>query len=185
MINYLDVTLVGGHTTGTVYTHTCRKECAGKSLSLATSCHPSHTIRSIPVGEFIRARRNCSSPDSFLQEFNIITSRLKERGYQDWHINRGVTIAKNRDRCTLLTRQATGICLNLTKVILSHLLPPFHRNLTKLKALYPNICLYFLQTRILFLCFLRASGSRADALRHLVIFCLLAFFNLVVSDIHC
>lgn len=49
-----------------------RKKCAGNSVLLATSCHPAHTSRSVPLGECIRAKRNCSTEESFAQECDTI-----------------------------------------------------------------------------------------------------------------
>lgn len=99
---------MGDYISGSVQTCTFWKEGAGNFLLLATSCHPTHTIRLIPVGEFIRARHNCSSADSFKKECDIITSRLKGRGYQDWHIYRGIAIASNRSRNTLINKSTAN-----------------------------------------------------------------------------
>lgn len=88
-IVFLDITLTGCVTSGNIYTRTYRKECAGNSLLLATSCHPVHTMQSVPVGEYIRAKRNCPET-SFLEECKVVSSRLQAGGYQ------------NRDRTALL-----------------------------------------------------------------------------------
>lgn len=60
-INFLDVTLFGS----------CNKvETAlyGNTLLCADSCHPTHTIRNLPIGEFVRAIRTCSNKTHFDQE---------------------------------------------------------------------------------------------------------------------
>lgn len=47
----------------------------------------------VPVGEFIGARRNCSVDISFARGCEIISIRLRERGYQQWLINGGFAMA--------------------------------------------------------------------------------------------
>lgn len=101
-INFLDITLTGDTQTCSVWSHTFRKDCAGNSLLLATSCHPSHTIRSVPVGEFVRAKRNCADDESFLHDCGIISIRLRDRGYNQWLIDRARALASKKERWSLL-----------------------------------------------------------------------------------
>lgn len=80
-INFLDVTLMGNTTTSKVETSLFRKPTAGNTLLRADSCHTSHTVAAVPYGEFIRARRACSSDSSFESEKEVIKKRLTSRGY--------------------------------------------------------------------------------------------------------
>lgn len=53
--DYLDLSLTGHTQNGLVSTKTYRKKCAVNSLLCATSCHPPHTIKALPIGEFLKA----------------------------------------------------------------------------------------------------------------------------------
>lgn len=106
-IEYLDLTLMGHPDSSTVTSRTFRKPCAGNSLLQASSCHPSHTIKSLPTGEFIGVRRNCSTEMDFLQECTVIQNRLKERGYSVKTIARSKNIALQRDRAEMLRNSST------------------------------------------------------------------------------
>lgn len=102
LIDFLDITLRGDFSTGLINTGTFRKPTSKNSLLLDSSYHPPHTIRSILVGEFIRAKRNCSTPESFQLHCSTISKRLSDRGYQKWHINRAISIAPGKDRNNLI-----------------------------------------------------------------------------------
>lgn len=43
-----------------------------KSFLHADSSHPQHTINGIPMGQYVRARRNCSNLDDFQTEATIL-----------------------------------------------------------------------------------------------------------------
>lgn len=57
------------------------KTCSGNATLYATSCHPFHTIRAIPVDKLIRAYRNCLQYTVFFEEYSNISSRLAQHGY--------------------------------------------------------------------------------------------------------
>ncbi|XP_078502568.1 uncharacterized protein LOC144758683 [Lissotriton helveticus] len=59
-----------------------RKETAGNTLLHAESGHPRALIKSIPFGEFLRARRNCSTEEDFVVESVCMGKRFIDRGYQ-------------------------------------------------------------------------------------------------------
>ena len=54
----------------------------------SNSCHPSHTIRNLPFGLFIRLRRLCSEEDLFIQRCNQLEAKLKRRGHRQKDIAR-------------------------------------------------------------------------------------------------
>ncbi|OCT93164.1 hypothetical protein XELAEV_18016229mg [Xenopus laevis] len=58
-----------------------RKECAANTLLRATSSHPKHLIRNIPIDQFLRLRRLCSNSDTFVKEACQLRDRLLQRGY--------------------------------------------------------------------------------------------------------
>ncbi|KAJ1169165.1 hypothetical protein NDU88_001071, partial [Pleurodeles waltl] len=63
--------------------------------------HPRHQINSIPYGEMVRARRNCSLETDFLQCVGDMEARFKSRGYSP------LIIDKARDRAMRLKRTDT------------------------------------------------------------------------------
>ncbi|KAJ1218754.1 hypothetical protein NDU88_006330, partial [Pleurodeles waltl] len=58
-----------------------RKTTAGNNLLCAHSAHPGTLIRSIPFGELLRARRNCSETADFQLECEVMCERFRKRGY--------------------------------------------------------------------------------------------------------
>ncbi|CAJ0953387.1 unnamed protein product [Ranitomeya imitator] len=79
-----------------------RKSTDSNSILEAHSCHPKHVIKNIPVGEFIRLKRNCSSAAQFTQETESAVFRLKDRGYPNWMLHRAKSVTKDIDRKSLL-----------------------------------------------------------------------------------
>lgn len=103
-IDFLDVTLVGS---GKVLVYPFRKATACNSILSAKSCHPSHVIKNLPVGELIRSKRNCSDMDHFGQVEQEVCSRLAARNYPKWSLNRAKNIVAHKNRLDLL-KQAPG-----------------------------------------------------------------------------
>lgn len=62
-------------------TCTYRKPTAANTLLQASSHHPDHLIKGIPVGQFLWLRRNCSKDDDFHKEATEMFARFKDRGY--------------------------------------------------------------------------------------------------------
>ncbi|CAJ0927185.1 unnamed protein product [Ranitomeya imitator] len=75
------------------------------SLLHARSAHPRHTIKAIPKGQFIRARRICDSEEEFENQARDLTQRLFRRGYMPDDVERGYQQAKDRSRDSLLHYQ--------------------------------------------------------------------------------
>lgn len=107
-INFLDLTLTGVHDE-VIGTATFRKTTFGNSILRANSHHPLYTIKSIPVGELIRARRNCNSEASFAKECEIVTARFLNRGYPLWMLSRAEKIARSKNRKDLLFKHNQGL----------------------------------------------------------------------------
>lgn len=59
-------------------------------------------LRAVPVGEFVRAKQNCSNNESFLYECKVVTAKLKDCGYKQWHIDRAMLLASVKERSHLL-----------------------------------------------------------------------------------
>lgn len=78
------------------------KKIVGNTILRADSAHPQPLVTSIPYGQYIKLKRNCSSDSEFRKESDLLRSRLLERGYNHrslkWAFNRVV----NRNRLELL-----------------------------------------------------------------------------------
>lgn len=64
-----------------IITHLHRKKTATNSLLHYSSHHPKHLKRGIPVGQFLRVRRNCSDFGDFPSNSKDLTRRFADRGY--------------------------------------------------------------------------------------------------------
>lgn len=64
-----------------------RKSTATNSILHATSSHPKSLMESIPYGEMIRMKRNCSKENEANQKIEETISRLKGRGYKNKTLN--------------------------------------------------------------------------------------------------
>lgn len=79
----------------------------------------SHTVRNLPIGEFVCAIRACS-PHKLEREFNTIEQRLLKRGYTRKLLNRvkNIALSKNRHQylfsTTKTVEQPTNSMLTLT-----------------------------------------------------------------------
>ncbi|XP_073417787.1 uncharacterized protein [Dendrobates tinctorius] len=69
---------------------------------VADSAHPGSTIRGIPIGQFLRARRICSKEESFERQAVDLTRRFLDRGYSKKMIKRGYLRATKTTRNNLL-----------------------------------------------------------------------------------
>lgn len=78
-IHFLDIWLYSRN--GQFFTLLYRKPTSGNGILRAESCHPDHAIRNLPIGEYVRDRRTCTSQDDYDKEVQIIDNRLWQRGY--------------------------------------------------------------------------------------------------------
>lgn len=100
-LDFLDVTLIIQED-GSINTDLYRKPTATNSILHFTSHHPMTTKRGIPVGEFLRLRRNCSDLSTFKIRASELTERLQERGYSLTIIRKAYSRAIKTPRNSLL-----------------------------------------------------------------------------------
>ena len=70
------------------------------------SSHPTHVFSSLPYGEFLRVRRNCSTLESFDHFSEIILEAFIHRGYDRASLDRARQQARTKDRSSLLETYA-------------------------------------------------------------------------------
>ncbi|CAJ0929127.1 unnamed protein product [Ranitomeya imitator] len=100
-VEFLDL-CVSTDTNGNLYTNLYRKPTATNAFLHATSSHPQATIRGIPVGQFLRAKRICTNSDDFIKQSRDLADRFQERGYSRRTIRRGFVRASKSSRVDLL-----------------------------------------------------------------------------------
>ena len=69
-----------------------------------TSCHPRHVFTSLPYGEFLRVRRNCSEDSTFDQYADRLKQAFCTRGYDPQEIQTALDKARAQDRTQLLSK---------------------------------------------------------------------------------
>ncbi|XP_073425413.1 uncharacterized protein [Dendrobates tinctorius] len=99
-VTFLDLTV--SKMNGGISTRLFRKPTATNSLLDYTSFHPSHTRNGVPVGQFLRVRRNCTSDDVFRKEALNLTKRFKKRNYPRGSISRAYQRANGCTQDSLL-----------------------------------------------------------------------------------
>uniref|UniRef100_A0A803K2L1 Reverse transcriptase domain-containing protein n=1 Tax=Xenopus tropicalis TaxID=8364 RepID=A0A803K2L1_XENTR len=105
-ISFLDLKLtVSG---SSVVTTVFRKPCSGNSLLRADSCHPFHMFKGIPLGQFYRLRRNCSTEHDFLEQAIYLRDRFLSRGYSIKSLSQAFIKALRTDRSELLANRNKG-----------------------------------------------------------------------------
>ncbi|XP_068098328.1 potassium-transporting ATPase alpha chain 2-like [Hyperolius riggenbachi] len=87
---------------GCLLTRGHRKSTATNSMLLSASYHPTHTIRSIPYGQFVRLKRNNSKRCDFLKQSQELAARLASRGHDLQNINAAFTRADALEREILI-----------------------------------------------------------------------------------
>lgn len=100
-IDFLDISIikdVDGH----LHTNLFRKPTAGNTILHSSSFHPYPLIRSIPYGQYLRLRRNCSKISDFQIEANKLRDRLIARGYSKKILKKAYKKAIQPTRHTLL-----------------------------------------------------------------------------------
>lgn len=102
MLSFLDLTIeLKGNT---ITTKTFRKETSANTLLLAASHHPRSLIQGIPVGQFLRIKRNCSHEEDFENEAKELYGRFRKRGYLHQCIRKTKKKAMQADREDLLDK---------------------------------------------------------------------------------
>lgn len=87
---------MGNAASGSIETKTYRKSVAGNTVLKATSCHPIHTIKSVPVGELTQIKINCSNDLVYREEEEKARDRLRKRQYPEWMLNRASDFVKRK-----------------------------------------------------------------------------------------
>lgn len=87
---------------GQLNTSTFRKETAANTLLEATSHHPHWLKNGIPVGQFLRIKRNCTNVADYKRESSELYTRFRERGYSHRQLRRARKRAAVRNRESLL-----------------------------------------------------------------------------------
>ncbi|XP_069481316.1 uncharacterized protein [Ambystoma mexicanum] len=70
------------------------------------SFHPQALRESIPYGQFLRARRNCTDKKDFVAQSNIIEERLSQRGYPSHILRQSRKRARHQHREILLAKKS-------------------------------------------------------------------------------
>ncbi|MEE6517844.1 hypothetical protein FKM82_028355 [Ascaphus truei] len=103
-INYLDVTIHGDPITD-IHTDIYTKPHARNSYLHARSSHPKTLIRGIPKGQFLRYKRLCSDPETFLKHSKTLSDKFLSRGYNKADVDVVLLNAKTVDRVDLLKKK--------------------------------------------------------------------------------
>ncbi|CAH2282770.1 Hypothetical predicted protein, partial [Pelobates cultripes] len=100
-INFLDVT-ISITEDGTFHSTLYRKSTATNSLLHWTSHHPRSLKEVIPVGQYLRLRRNCSDIQDFTLKAKQLRQHFKEKGYPNRCLKKAYKRALQTERSDLL-----------------------------------------------------------------------------------
>uniref|UniRef100_A0A8C5WH29 Reverse transcriptase domain-containing protein n=1 Tax=Leptobrachium leishanense TaxID=445787 RepID=A0A8C5WH29_9ANUR len=89
----------------TLSTKLYRKETSTNSLLNWESFHPVPLKLGIPIGQYLRARRNCSNVNDFKEETNRLREMFRSKGYPNRCLKRAYKKALSSDRKQLLIRK--------------------------------------------------------------------------------
>ena len=103
-INFLDLTIFKSKD-GLFDTTIYRKPLSRNTLLRANSNHSKQLIRNIPIGQYLRLRRNCSATSDFKLKAAELTNRFVERGYNQVDLDAAYHRALNTDRTSLLIKK--------------------------------------------------------------------------------
>ena len=67
-----------------------------------SSCHPSHVLKNILKGQFIRLRRICSRKSDYLLNSEILCKQFIERGFHEKELKKTIKQVAKMDRNELL-----------------------------------------------------------------------------------
>lgn len=109
-LEFLDtkVTLHNGQLTTELFT----KSTNAQAYLLRSSYHPRHTFTSLPYGEFLRTRRNCSNLTSFDIHAKLIYTAFQKRGYETDLLDQALNKARAKDRDSLFIKYTNPDLLN-------------------------------------------------------------------------
>ncbi|XP_077133866.1 uncharacterized protein LOC143788239 [Ranitomeya variabilis] len=99
-VDFLDLNIIMSNNCITTSLH--RKKTATNSLLHYDSAHPTHLRNSIPKGQFLRVKRNCSVEDDFRAESKRLTERFQARGYPHKVVSRAFQHSQQCEREDIL-----------------------------------------------------------------------------------
>ncbi|XP_056416058.1 uncharacterized protein LOC130357391 [Hyla sarda] len=103
-----DVTLTRDQE-GFIQTNVYRKPTATNTYLHATSAHPKHMKDAVPVGQYLRIRRICSTDTMFEKQARTLQKRFKERGYSQRCLKKAYRRARETPRQQLLQKKPPRI----------------------------------------------------------------------------
>lgn len=104
-INFLDVS-ISVNEDGQLQTSIFRKPTDRNTLLHADSFHPSSLKSNIPLGQFQRLKRICSSNNDFSDQASNMYSRFRQRGYKKDILDNALTKVKSTERKELFKKKA-------------------------------------------------------------------------------
>lgn len=104
-IDFLDLTIFKD-VNNTLQSTIHRKPLSRNTLLKADSNHPSHLLRNIPVGQFFRVRRNCSTTTDFMSKASQLVHGFEQRGYHKVDIIKAWDRASKTERADLLKKKS-------------------------------------------------------------------------------
>ena len=99
-VHFLDVTVCLNH--GKLRTTLFTKPTDSHFYLTTSSCHPSHIVKNIPKGQFIRLRRICSRKLEYLLNSEILCKKFIERSLHEKELKKTVKQVAKMDRSELL-----------------------------------------------------------------------------------
>ncbi|XP_073425439.1 uncharacterized protein [Dendrobates tinctorius] len=127
-VSFLDVN-VWRDNDNILQTSIFRKETSSNMLLHASSAHPKSLINSIPIGQFLRLRRICSSDKDFESQAQDLSDRFLERGYSRRAIKRAHNRARWSTRQSLLYKQRDNRSCNKIRFITN-----YHAQFSKMRS---------------------------------------------------
>ncbi|KAM3926827.1 uncharacterized protein RB166_009651 [Leptodactylus fuscus] len=107
-IEFLDIAL-SVDINGYIQTDLYRKPTSSNALLHYKSAHPRYVVNNIPTGQFLRARRICSTENSFEQSARDLELRFKQRGYNQRSIQQGYQRARLSNRSDLIRKRKMNV----------------------------------------------------------------------------
>lgn len=105
-------------TLGTTHFH---KPTAGNAILRANSGHPTSLIKSIPYGQYLRIKLNCSSQEDFQHKANKLRDRLLARGYSKNTLKKASANCRDREGLVFqTTKHNSDDKTGTTKLIISY-----------------------------------------------------------------
>ena len=99
-VHFLDVTISLKH--GKLGITLFNKPTDSHFCLNTSSCHPSHVLKSIPKGQFIRFRYICSRKSDYLLNSEILCKQFIERGFHEKELKKTIKQVTKMDRNELL-----------------------------------------------------------------------------------